>query len=106
MPALFGKWWIAALVCNVKEMSMREYHFSLVIASEPLTQQEILDATDTLGEAGCTDASIRGHPEGMELLFDREAKTLQAALSSAIKDVENAGFRVLRIEMAREAISI
>jgi hypothetical protein len=78
----------------------------LVIATRPLSHEEILDATDKLGEAGCTDASLRGHTEGMELLFVRTARSLQTAISSAITDVENAGFRVVRVEMEREAISL
>ncbi|HEV3081787.1 MAG TPA: hypothetical protein VGY66_18550 [Gemmataceae bacterium] len=85
---------------------MRDFRFALVIATRPLSHEEILDATDKLGEAGCTDASLRGHTEGMELLFVRTARSLQTAISSAITDVENAGFRVVRVEMEREAISL
>lgn len=69
-----------------------------------MTEGEILDATDSLGSAGCSDASIRGHAEGMELLFERKAESLQSAISSAIADVEQAGFRVGKVEMQREAI--
>jgi hypothetical protein len=83
---------------------MPDFRFGVIIATETLSHEEILDATDALGEAGCTDASIRGHAEGMELLFEREAESLQAAISSAITAVESAGFRVLRVEMEREAI--
>jgi hypothetical protein len=83
---------------------MAEYRFSLIIASRLAGDKEILDATDALGNAGCTDASLRGHAEGMELLFTRTARSLQAAISSAIADVETAGFRVVRAEMEREAI--
>ena len=85
---------------------MREYHFALIVAASPKGDEEILDATDALGEAGCTDASIRGHAEGMEVLFDRTAPSLQAAISSAIAAVEPAGFTVLRLEMVREAIPL
>jgi hypothetical protein len=60
--------------------------------------------TDALGNAGCTDASIRGHVDGMELLFERAAESLQAAISSAIADVERAGYRVSKVELEREAI--
>ena len=62
------------------------------------------DATDRLGDSGCTDASIRGHADGMELLFTRKERSLQAAIASAIADVESAGYRVIRVEMEREAI--
>ena len=83
---------------------MPDFRFSLIVAASPANDEEILDATDALGDAGCTDASIRGHAEGMELLFARTARSLQTAISSAITDVESAGFRVVRVEMEREAI--
>jgi hypothetical protein len=83
-----------------------EYSFSLVVPAEPFTHDQMLDATETLGNAGCTDASIRGHAQGIELLFERRADSLQAAISSAISDVERAGFRVGKVEMEREAIPV
>jgi hypothetical protein len=85
---------------------MTDYRFSVVVAASDLTNAEILDATDALGDAGCTDASIRGHADGMELLFERSADSLQAAISSAIADVERAGFRVERVEIEREAMPV
>jgi len=85
---------------------MREYSFALIVAASPKSDAEILNLTDALGEAGCTDASIRGHAEGIEMLFDREARSLQAAITSAIGEVERAGFRVIRLEMEREAIPL
>lgn len=83
---------------------MPSYDFALIIAAGKMSHEEILDATDALGEAGCTDGSMCGHPEGMELQFTRSGRSLQAAITSAISDVEGAGFRVLRVEMEREAI--
>ncbi len=81
------------------------YRFALIVAAEPMTTEEICDVTDALGEAGCTGASIRGHAEGMELLFERKGRALQTALASAIAAVELTGYPVLRIEMEREAIA-
>jgi hypothetical protein len=69
-----------------------------------MTHEETLDATDSLGNAGCTDASIRGYAEGMELLFERLGDSLQTAITSAIADVERAGYRVSKVELEREAI--
>lgn len=83
---------------------MSPYRFSVIVPTPSLTHDEILDATDALGNAGCTDASIRGHADGMELLFERVADSLQAAISSAISDVERAGYHVLKVELEREAI--
>jgi hypothetical protein len=83
---------------------MPSYDFNVIIAAGKMNHKEILDATDALGEAGCTDASLCGHAEGMELQFTRSARSLQAAIASAIGDVESAGFRVIRVEMERDAI--
>ena len=83
---------------------MPDFRFALIVAAPLLSYEAILDATDALGQAGCTDASIRGHAEGMELLFARRARSLQAAISSAIADVESTSYRVVRVEMEREAI--
>ncbi len=83
---------------------MTDYRFSVIIAAGRLTHDEILDATDALGNAGCTDASIRGHVDGIELLFERPAESLENAISSAIANVEQAGYRVTKVEMDREAI--
>jgi len=85
---------------------MTDYRFAVIIPAGPLAHDEILDATDALGAAGCTDASIRGHADGMELLFERAADSLEAAISSAIADVERAGHRVSKVELDREVISV
>ncbi len=83
---------------------MTDYRFALIVPCGPLTHEEILDATDALGNAGCTDASLRGHADGMELLFERASESLEGAISAAITDIERAGYRVGRVEMEREAI--
>ena len=85
---------------------MADYQFSVIIPTPPMTHEDTLDATDALGNAGCRDASIRGHADGMELLFGRTAESLQAAISSAISDVERAGYRVSKVEMEREFIPV
>ena len=83
---------------------MPEYRFSVIVAVSHETHEEILDTTDALGNAGCKDASIRGHTEGMELLFERTADSLQTAIASAISDVESIGYRVSRVELERETV--
>jgi hypothetical protein len=85
---------------------MTAYQFSVIIPTMLMTPDAILDATDALGNTGCTDASIRGHADGIELLFERTAESLQAAISSAISDVERAGYHVSKVEMDREAIPV
>ena len=83
---------------------MVEYRFSVIVPAAQLTHDEILDATDALATAGCADASIRGHALGLELMFERSAASLQSALSTAIADVERAGYQVSKVEMEREAL--
>ncbi len=83
---------------------MSDYRFSVIVPTHQMTHDETLDATDSLGNSGCTDASIRGHVDGMELLFERAADSLQAAIASAIADVERAGYDVSKVELDREAI--
>ena len=85
---------------------MQEYRFSVIVAAPPMTHEKILEATDALGDADCLDASLRGHSEGMELMFERIAESLQAAISTAISDIESTGYRVSRVEMERECIPL
>jgi hypothetical protein len=83
---------------------MSDFRFSVMVAMAPETQEAILEAADVLGDAGCTDASIRGHVDGMELLFERTADSLQGAIVSAISDIERAGYRVSRVELERDDV--
>ena len=86
---------------------MTEYRFRLIVSgpfSDDLTNNELLDATDAIGAAGCDDASISVHANGLELEFDRSHDSLQEAIASAVRDAEQAGFQVESIEMDREAI--
>jgi hypothetical protein len=48
--------------------------------------------------AGCDDAVISIIVGGMRLDFDREAESYGIAVSSAIRDVNRAGARVLSVE--------
>jgi hypothetical protein len=83
---------------------MPNYDFSVIIAAGKLTDEEFVDAADALGDAGCLDGSLGGHADGLEMEFTRSARSLQAAIKSAVSDIECAGLRVLRVEMEREAI--
>ena len=75
---------------------MTEWAFRLTLAGIALTNEEL----DALFEAGCDDATFSLERDGTGLgFFDREAKTQEDAVLSAIHDVENAdiGARVLRV---------
>jgi hypothetical protein len=86
---------------------MTEYRFRVILSgafSDELTNEELLDATDALGEAGCADASIGVHADGLELEFTRSGDSLQDAIASAIQDTERAGFHDESILVDREAV--
>jgi hypothetical protein len=87
-----------------RDSTMPRYEFAVIVGAGKMTEKKILGVADALGDAGCTDASLRGHVEGMELMFTRSARSLQSAIASAISDVESAGLRVKRVELQREAI--
>lgn len=84
---------------------MSSYQFSVIIEQSPQTDEELLDMADALGNAGCLDASICGHPDGAEAVFDRDAESLQDAIHSAVTAIEDAGFKVKRVELERESIT-
>ena len=81
-----------------------EYRFSLIVAADLSSDEEMIDLADALGEAGCLDATVRGHASGAELLFDRDAATLQLAITSAVADAERAGLTVVRVEMEQDMV--
>jgi hypothetical protein len=86
---------------------MTNYHFRLIVSgsfSEHVSNEELLDATDALGDAGCDDCSVSVHESGLELEFDRAHQSLQEAIASAIREVEGAGFVVESIQMDRDAV--
>jgi hypothetical protein len=82
------------------------HQFSVIIDLAADSNDEILNVADALGNAGCLDASLGGHDDGMEAIFNREADSLDAAIKSAITAIENAGFKVHRVELPRETISL
>ena len=87
----------------------RVFHFCLIVTgglSSPVTGEELIDATEALGDYGCTDASVGAHRDGLELIFHRAHASLENAVRSAMDDVEGAGFQVVRMEMERECLAV
>lgn len=84
---------------------MKSCQFGVIVDASPQSEAEILDMADALGNAGCLDASVCGHREGVEAVFDRDAESLQHAIHSAVTAIENAGYRVKRVELERENIT-
>lgn len=76
---------------------MTTWSFEFVLSGFDKPTEEALDA---LFEAGCDDASLLVRGTTPVLQFDREAKSIEEALSSALRDVKQAkvGATVLRVE--------
>ncbi len=83
---------------------MTSYLFSVIIDISVKKEAEILDIADALGDVDCLDASVCGHPEGVEVVFDRDGTSLQKAIHSAVTAVEAAGYSIKRVELEREHI--
>ena len=71
-----------------------KYKFSLILSGDVSDE-----GADKLYEAGCDDGSILSRENVTMIQFDRESETLDSALNSAIRDVEQAGFAVARVEI-------
>lgn len=81
------------------------YQFSVIVNLFPKDDDESLEVADKLGATGCLDASVGGHVDGVEILFDRDAASFDAAIQSGVAAVELAGYEVKRVELARESIA-
>ncbi|QDS86969.1 hypothetical protein EC9_11440 [Rosistilla ulvae] len=84
---------------------MTEYRFRVVINHQVKSEHEMLDLADRLAAAGCDDGHLGGHAEGVEVVFDREAESRDEAMQSAVKQIEECGLIVKRIELDREVLA-
>ena len=77
---------------------MPTHHFTLIVEGPDLQESALVDA---LYEAGCDDALV-GRVDSVQYLdFSREAPTLEAAVLSAVHDVERVeGVEVVRLASA------
>jgi len=84
MPARSGR---RSPLAYMWKKPMTEHHFTLVLAPDPGLEDG--SAVEALGEAGATDSTVGRGPDGVwSAVFDREAPTFEAALKSAIADVQ------------------
>ena len=74
---------------------MSTFHFTLIVEGPDLQDEARIDA---LFEAGCDDAAI-GRSDGIQYVdFDREARSLDHAILSAVDDLEKLeGVEAVRI---------
>ena len=73
------------------------YPFTLVLSG---ASPDMPDFEDKLFKAGCDDALVCFCGSTPYLEFDRDAESAVIAISSAIEDVQSAGYRVVSIEQA------
>jgi hypothetical protein len=74
-----------------------EHGFTLIIEGPTELTSDVLNS---LYESGCDDATVSSRAGVISVGFDRKAPTAEAAIRSAIRDVESAGIgaRVVRVE--------
>jgi len=80
-----------------ERMSSQHFEFTLIVGDVPNLPDALVDA---LYEAGCDDALVCHGDSELEIEFARETETLDAAVRSAIANVESTGLKVQRVETA------
>lgn len=80
---------------------MKKYEFSLILKESPELTEEI---ADELFEAGCSDGTPGTCKGVFSIDFHREADSLEAAINSAIKNVEAAGYDVEHVQIEAGAM--
>lgn len=81
---------------------MKTYRFTVILKGIPVIDEEI---ADRLYEAGCDDCSPFSRDGVTGAGFDREAVSLEAAISSAVADVRRAGYEIDRVEIDQEEVA-
>lgn len=74
---------------------MHNHAFTLILRGMREVTEE---AANSLFEAGCDDGTFCARDGVAFVHFDREARTLDEAIRTAIEDVRTAGFDVDRVE--------
>jgi len=79
---------------------MKTYEFDVVLKD---VSEVTDDQVDELFAAGCTDATPASCAGAAWIHFDREAASLEAAISSAVAQVQAAGLQVSKVELDADA---
>ena len=82
---------------NVASVMRMGSHNFLIFAT--IADSEAIGIADRLFEAGCDDGTVSFQNGMIVIEFDRDARTLDEALQSAIDDVTSAGAQVIRYEI-------
>ena len=79
---------------------MKEYEFTVILAGTPeLTE----DLAERLFAAGCDDGSPGSCNQIVSVDFHRQAESLEAAIRSAIANIQAAGCTVAKVEIEADA---
>ncbi len=78
---------------------MREHNFTLILTADP--DEEAADRLYGVIDDG-TLSTISGVPQ---VHFHREETSLEAAIRSAIANIQSAGFDVARVEIQPQALA-
>ncbi|MBW3597797.1 MAG: hypothetical protein KY475_11040 [Planctomycetes bacterium] len=81
---------------------MKSYGFTVFLDLEEMSE----DDAERLYVAGCDDGLCCSSCGRAYVGFDREARSLEDALRSALADVRKAGFRVTRVELEPEDLAV
>ena len=79
---------------------MRVYDFTLILTGHDVMTEEMAEA---IVAAGCDDGSPGSSEGSAFIVMHREADCLEAAIRSAISDVQKAGFTVAKAEIEADA---
>lgn len=80
---------------------MKKYEFSLILKGSPELTEEI---ADELFAAGCDDGTPGTSGGVFSIDFHRECDSLEAAIQSAIKNVQAAGYEVEHVQIEAGAM--
>lgn len=81
---------------------MRTYHFTIILAAVDVLTEDMAEA---IFAAGCDDCSPGSGGGIVHVRFHRQAKSLELALSSAMADVNKAGYSVAKVEFDHEELT-
>jgi hypothetical protein len=81
---------------------VKTYEFVVTLAKSTEHSDALVEA---LYEAGCDDGSVWSCAGVVQIGFSRQADSLEAAIRSAITDVQKAGGSVARLEMEPAALA-
>ena len=74
---------------------MKTFEFTLVLGD---LKEVTGESAEKIFEAGCDGGTFTSSNGEAEVQFDREAATLEAAVESAISQIESVGFTVAKVE--------